>query len=418
MTSLTRIRSSQPAEQYAAEPPRLDQDDPRGQGRPSWIEVDLDRLAGNVLAARHLIGERVQLMAVVKANAYGHGASMVARTAVSAGADALAVATVDEGSSLRAFGLSVPILVLGPIAGGEVRRAVAQRLSLAIPDVSTAQAIEREATTQPSDPIPVHVKFDSGMHRFGGDFESALEASQFVARSPKLDFAGVFTHFADADNPGSSYTDQQTEALRHLVAVLKQDGIEPKLVHAANSAGILRDRAHHFDMVRLGIVLYGLPPATGDQLPPGFYPVLSVKSTVAHVLSLAAGDSVSYGRTYIASGPEQAALVPIGYADGLRRALSNHPVMAIAGRRVPIRGRVCMDQTVVGVPASANVSQGDLVDVIGTGESNELSFDEAADALGTLSYELVSALAARLPRYYIQGGQLVAVSDLNGVRRL
>lgn len=418
MTPLARTCSSQSFDQHPIAPLRLDPDDPRGRGRPSWIEVDLDQLSGNVLATRHLIGDRVRLMAVVKANAYGHGASMVAQTAINAGADALAVATVDEGSSLRAFGLSVPILVLGPIARGEIRLALAQRLGLAIPDVSTAQAIEREAATQPADPIPVHVKFDSGMHRFGGDFESALEASRFVARSPELDFAGVFTHFADADNTDSTYTDRQTEALRDLVAALKQDGIEPKLVHAANSAGILRDRAYHFDMVRLGISLYGLPPATGVQLPAGFNPVLSVKSTVARVLKLAAGDSVSYGRTYVARGPERAALVPIGYADGLRRELSNQHVMAIAGSRVPTRGRVCMDQTVVGVPASANVSPGDLVDVIGTGASNELSFDGAADALGTLSYELVSALAARLPRFYLQGGTLVAVSDLNGVRAL
>lgn len=392
--------------------------DPRHNGRPTWIEVDLDRLRGNIRAAQALVGPRTRVMAVVKANAYGHGAAIVSETALDAGADALAVATVDEAVSLRVFGVTAPILVLGPIGPAEIPRAVRNGLSLAGPDVLFVGAVANEVERQAAAPTQIHVKLDTGMHRFGGTPEAALETCRRVSRSSRLRLAGLFTHFADADDQDSRFVERQIGLLQQVAAILEAEGIRPDLVHAANSAGIIRGQCFHLDMVRLGIALYGLPPATASNLPPGFQPVLSVKSTVARILDLAPGDTVSYGRTYTAQKSERAALVPIGYADGLRRDLSNQKVMAMQGIRVPIRGRICMDQTVIGVPEGLPVAPGDIVDVIGTGESGELKFDEAAAALGTLSYELVTALAARLPRYYLQNGIPVAAADIAGVRRL
>lgn len=392
--------------------------DPRRLGRPAWIEVDLDKLAQNIRTTRAIVGDQTRLMAVVKGNAYGHGAQVVAAASLDAGADELAVATVGEGVALREYGLTAPILVLGPISPAEIAPAIVRSLSLATPDPAFAAAAASEAERHAVEPVRLHVKLDTGMNRFGGTAPTAIATARFIAGSSTLRLAGLFTHFATADDPDPVFPDQQLASLREVREVLEQEGIRPECVHAANSAAILRDPRFHLDMVRLGISLYGLPPSSTYELPAGFRPVLSVKAAIARVIDLAPGDSVSYGRTYIAPRRERAALVPIGYADGLRRALSNAEVMAIGGKRSPIRGRVCMDQTVIGLPHRSSASVGDVVDVIGSGESGEMSFNEAAVRLDTLSYELVAALAPRLPRYFLKAGVPVVVSDLAGIRRL
>ncbi len=393
-------------------------DDPRRHGRPTWIEVDLDRLIENLRTTRKFIGERSRLMAVVKANAYGHGAPIVAETALASGADELAVATVDEAVSLRTFGIGAPVLVLGPIAPAEVPTAVTHGVSLTATEPAFAGLVAREVDRQHASPLDLHVKVDTGMNRFGASKPEAIETARYIFRSPGVRLAGVSTHFADADNDVSDFTELQVASLGNVVDALRAEGINPGLIHAANSAGILRGTAYHAGMVRLGIALYGLPTSTGRGLPLGYRPVLSVRSTVSRVINLAPGDTVSYGRTYTATEHERAGLVPVGYADGLRRDLSNQHVMAISGVRVPIRGRVCMDQSVVGLPVDSNVSVGSIVSVLGTGEVGELSFDAAAAQLGTIAYELVTALSTRLPRYYLRHGIPVAVTDLAGTRRL
>ncbi|HEV2107030.1 MAG TPA: alanine racemase, partial [Thermomicrobiales bacterium] len=296
-----------------AQPP-MNPDDPRGWGRPTWAEVDLDRVAGNVRAVRRIVGERCKIMAVVKANGYGHGAEMIAETALEAGADSLAVATVDEGIVLRTAGVTAPILILSPISPGEIPRSLRETLSLTVSNEATAKLIAAEAERLGSHPTPVHLKLDSGMRRFGGNLEEVLGAARFVKRAQSLRLAGLFTHFADADAEDRAFTDAQMSSLGECVSILADHGIAPDAVHASNSAALLRDRRYHLDMVRLGITLYGLPPSLDFRLPDEIQPVMSVVSTVAHTMVLKPGDTVSYGRTYRATAEERAALVPIGYA--------------------------------------------------------------------------------------------------------
>lgn len=390
-------------------------EDPRLMGRPTWIEVNLDQIAANVRAVSRIVGTQCRIMAVVKANAYGHGAEMVAESAIAAGAHALAVATVDEGILLRRSGTQAPILVLSPIAPGEVRRALEFGLSLTIATPEMAQIAASESAHLGGDAAEVHLKLDSGMHRYGAEPSGLLSVARFVHSANVLRLAGVYTHFADADAGDLGFTDEQMGVFQEFLATLAAEGIVPEFVHASNSAALLGHPRFHLNMVRLGIALYGLPPSLDFHLPEEIQPALSLKSTVARVIELEPGDTVSYGRTYRAKTREHAALVPVGYADGLRRDLSNRGKMAIQGTRVPIIGRVCMDQTVVKLVEEEPAQPGGVVDVVGTGEANEPSFTEVARELDTIPYELVTGLSIRIPRYYWRGGRIVARRDLHGL---
>jgi alanine racemase len=390
-------------------------EDPRRAGRPTWIEVNLDQIAANVRAVSRIVGTHCRIMAVVKANGYGHGAEMIAESAIAAGANSLAVATVDEGILLRRSGIRAPILVLSPIAPGEVRRALEFDLSLTIATREMAEIAASESARLGGDAAEVHLKLDSGMHRYGTEPSGLLAVARFVHSANGLHLAGVYTHFADADATDLEFTDEQMGVFQEFIATLSAEGIAPGFVHASNSAALLAHPRFHLNMVRLGIALYGLPPSLEFRLPGEIKPALSLKSTVCRVIELEPGDTVSYGRTYRAGTREHAALVPVGYADGLRRDLSNRGEMAIQGTRVPIIGRVCMDQTVVKVVEEEPAHLGDMVDVIGTGDANELTFTEVARELDTIPYELVTGLSIRIPRYYWRGGRIVACRDLQGL---
>ncbi len=378
-------------------------------GRPTRALIDLDAIAANAAHLRRLVGPQTALMAVVKANGYGHGAEMVARAAVAAGAEQLAVATVDEGAALRAAGLSAPILVLGPIHTGEIEKALRYDLSLTLCSVAFAGLVERTAhhlhlATQ----VSCHVKVDTGMHRFGADVEQAVAVAARASASPYLRLDGVFTHFADADAPDESFTIEQATCLDAVLRSLEEQGIRPGIVHAANSAAILRSRRFDYGMVRAGIALYGLSPADSLSLPTPMRPALSIRSTVGRVIELSPGDSVGYGRTYRAAKRERAALVPIGYADGYRRDLSSRAWMGIRGASAPVAGRVSMDQTVVGAPEGLPVRIGDEVVVVGSSGEGAPTATELAKLLDTIPYEIVAAVAARVPRYYIWRGELLS----------
>lgn len=385
-------------------------------GRPTRAVIDLDAVRGNLEAARRLVGGETAVMAVVKANAYGHGAVMVARAAVAAGAAQLGVATVDEGIALRQAGLTAPILVLGPVDPTEVSAALSSRLSLTVADPAFVALIEATARRlDRPEPASVHVKVDTGMRRFGGSPEAAVAAARRIAASPRLSLAGLFTHFADADGPDPAFTDGQAELLAAVAGRLAEEGIRPTVVHAANSAATLTARRHHLGMVRFGIALYGLPAITGTPLPDGIRPALTLVSRVARIVALAAGDTVGYGRSYRVSASGQAALIPVGYADGYRRGLSDRGGMRVGESVLPVVGRVSMDQTVVGLPAGANIARGAVVVVAG-GTMPPTSLAHLAELLDTIPYEVATGLAARVPRHYLEGGRVVAVEGLNGLR--
>jgi alanine racemase len=367
--------------------------------------IDLDAVANNVRYFRRIAPPAAGVMAVVKANAYGHGAVMVGRAAVEAGAAWLAVATVDEGCQLRAAGLTAPILVLAASDPAEAPAAVRAGLTLAVAHLDHAAAIAAAAGAEPAS---VHVEVDTGMRRYGVPTEAAPDLIARIVGLPGLRLGGVYTHFATADEADRSFVAVQRARFDAVLAAVRAAGIAIPLVHQDNSAAALTATGRAVDLVRIGISLYGLSPSSEVPAPPELRPVLSLRSRVARVFDLAPGDSVSYGRTFVADRPLRAALVPVGYADGYRRSLSNRGAMLLGGRRAPVLGRVCMDQTVIAMPDGVAARVGDEVVLIGAQGDDEITADDLAALAGTIGYEIATGLGARVPRVYRRGGLVVA----------
>lgn len=347
-------------------------------------------------------------MAVVKANAYGHGAIQVARAAVEAGAGWLGVATVDEGLRLRAGGLTAPILVLAPASPDEVPSALEAHLALAGGDLDSLRALD-DAARAAGATLRVHLEIDTGLHRFGVAWDEAVSTLEAAGELSNLEVGGVFTHFATADEADRSFYDVQGNRFRDIVREMRARGVAPPLVHRDNSAASLRGPGEGVTMIRAGIALYGLSPSAEVPAPPALRPVLSLRSAVARVMRLRPGDSVSYAREYVATRSHRAALVPIGYGDGYLRALSNRGVMLLGGRRARVLGRVCMDQVVIELPDDLDACVGDEVVIVGTQGDKAVSIEDLAGLARTIDYEFVTGLSARLPREYWRGGQLVAI---------
>jgi alanine racemase len=391
-------------------------DDSRFAGRSTRAIVDLDAIACNLAIFRRLVTPTTRLMAVVKANAYGHGARMVAATALASGATHLAVATVEEGVQLRRANVTAPILVLGPIDASEIASALTARLTLAVADPGFVDAIA--AASGSCGPASVHLKIDTGMRRFGALPGGAADLAAQIASLPSLRLRGTFTHFASADESDESATLRQLAAFERAVAAIRARGIDPGLLHVANSAATLRSRRYDYDLVRIGISLYGIAPSPAIPLLPGMRQALTVRSRVRRVISLQRGDRVSYGGTYEAIDDELAALIPLGYADGYHRRLSNRGWMGVGNATAPVRGRVCMDQTVIGWPANTPIALNQEVVVVGDGSDAAPTLAQLAELAQTIPYELATALATRVPRFYLKQGKVAAVEDLSGLRQL
>jgi alanine racemase len=387
-------------------------------GRSTRAIVDLDAIVANVESARRDLPAGTAVMAVVKANAYGHGAIAVAKAVVEAGAELLGVATVDEGVQLRDAGNAAPIVVLGPADDSEIRTAMANRIELACGDLEFAEVVASLAASSAADaPVHVHLKVDTGMRRFGVLPREAARVAAFIGEQPNLRLSSVFTHFSRAEESEDAATKAQVDALQHVCAELERIGVRPDTLHAANTAAIMRSRACDLGVVRLGIGLYGIPPGLELPVAERFRPAMTVVSRLRRLFELAPGDEVSYRGTYRASRRERAALVPIGYADGFPRSLSNTAYMEIAGMPCPVLGTVCMDQTVIGIPDGLEVASGEPVIVVGAAASDQrLAIDALARQAGTIGYELAARIARRVPRFYVRRGQPVAVEDLLGYR--
>lgn len=368
--------------------------------RPTYIELDLEALAHNVRAIREHLPEGTEVMAVVKANAYGHGAIPIARAALKAGASRLAVALLEEGLELRRAGIEVPILVLGYTDPGTLPYAQRERIAVSIfTEDQVERAIPHLSPQFP--PLLTHLKVDTGMHRIGFlSPESFLRTAKRIVDSEVMVLDGLFSHFSMADDPTSDYSVTQYRRFQEWMERLKREGIRPKTIHINNSAGSLRFPAWGHTMVRFGISLYGLYPSEAVEkegiLP--LQPVLSLKTQIVQVKELPAGEPVSYGGTYVTSVPSRIATLPIGYGDGVDRRLSNRGFVLVHGRRAPIIGRVCMDQCMIDVTAIPDVKVGDEAVLIGRQGTEEIRADDIASLLGTINYEVVTRLSARLPR--------------------
>ena len=371
--------------------------------RPVWAEIDLDAVRANV---RTLAGvaSPAALMAVVKAHGYGHGAVPVARAALDAGAHWLGVALVEEGAELRAAGIDAPVLVLSEPPPAAAPAVVALGLTPVAYTRPGIDALAKAVADSGADPLPVHLKVDTGMHRVGCAVADARGLAGSIATRDELRLEGVLTHLAVADEPDNPYTPEQLDRFDTVLDDLRRAGLAFDLVHAANSAALLAfsDRAR-FDLVRCGIAVYGVPPAPGLAGRVALRPAMAVKARVSHVKRLPAGARLSYGLRYTMSREGTVATVPVGYADGVPRALSaTGGEVLVRGRRHPMAGTVTMDQLMVDV-GDAAVEVGDEIVLLGRdGDADaEITADEWADRLGTIGYEIVCGIGRRVPRTYV-----------------
>ncbi len=362
----------------------------------TWAEIDLAALASNVRALRSLIRPTVELIAVVKADAYGHGAVPVARTALRAGASRLAVHRLEEGVTLRRAGIHAPILILGYVPVAAIPTLIRSRLTPTVNTPDVVRALDAQLTFS----YPVHVKVDTGLSRYGLVPEEVLPFVELIRTTRHLRLEGVYTHFATADETDSGPMRVQFQRFLDVLQTLNARGYTVPLRHACNSAATLRFPQAHLDAIRPGVVLYGLSPSTEWPSPIPLHPVLTLKSLVTRVHTLPPGTAVGYGRTFIAKKTTRVALVPIGYGDGYPRLLSNRGAVLIRGRRAPILGRVSMDQIVVDVSHIPDVRVEDPVVVIGRQGEEEIRVEEVAAWAQTINYEITTGITARVPRVY------------------
>lgn len=370
------------------------------QLRATRAEIDLTAVQDNVRAARRAVGPVVQIVAVVKADAYGHGAVPVARAVLASGADRLAVALPEEGVALRRAGLAAPILVLGPTPPEAARAIVRHGLEQAVADLALAEALSRRAAAG-GGLVPVHLKVDTGMARLGFSPKEALPMAMRIAALPGIELVGLMTHLATADAPDPGYAREQLRRFTEVSAQLAASGIRPTLRHAANSAAVLRFPQAHLDMVRPGLMLYGCPPV--PEARPLLRPALRLRTEVAALRDLPRGAGISYGLTYTAPRDMRVATLPIGYADGFSRLLSNRGEVLVGGRRAPVVGRVCMDMIMVDVTDVPDIRVGAEAVLLGRQGREEIAADELADRIGTVSYEVLCGIGKRVPRVYRRG---------------
>lgn len=369
--------------------------------------VDLDVIADNVTALRKLAPPHSRFLAVVKADAYGHGAPQVALTALAAGASSLGVATVSEGMILRRCGISAPILLLSSIDPSDVRPAIAAGLEITVAEPDVLDVIEREAVAG-RETVALHVKVDTGLRRYGALPEAAESLARRIDQNANLTLSGISTHFASSDEPDESFTAEQYSLYQRVVTKLANEGIVPGCFHVANSAALITGVGVEQGMVRAGIALYGMPPSEEVPLPAGVHPAMRIESRVARVTRLEPGDTVGYNRKWRAEIPTLGVLVPIGYADGYRRGLFGKSWAGLHGHRASLLGRVSMDQTVFEVPSDVKAQVGDPIHIMGKPVDGAPTAADLAAMLDTNTYEILVGIRARIPRVYVRAGNVVA----------
>lgn len=361
--------------------------------------IHLERLQANVAAVLGWIGPGVDLLAVIKAGGYGHGAVPVACAVLEAGARRLGVACVDEGLALRAAGIRAPILVMGHAAGAELRAAVQGNLTLTLGSAAQCAAMV-DAVAGIGAEVGVHLKIDTGMGRFGILPKQVEEVARILRSAPSIVVEGCFTHLARGEEEPVLATDAQLDCFERVLAQLRDEGIDPPVLHAANSGAALIAPRARYSLVRSGLLLYGYRPDSAVAPTLTLAPVMELHSALVRVETLPIGASIGYGHTHTLSRPTRIGLVPIGYADGLPRALSGVGCLVVGGRRVPIVGRVSMDTCSVDLSEVPAAKEGDPVCVMGQQEDGAVWADDLAAWSGTICYEILCGISLRVPRHY------------------
>lgn len=365
--------------------------------RPTVAEIDLNAIKWNMKAIRGLVGEDVLICPAVKADGYGHGAIQVAKAAHEAGASAFAVATIEEAIELREAGIDIPILNLQCLLADQIAEVMPYDISTLVCSFSQALELSKHAQAA-SKKAKVHIKVDTGMGRVGVQKEECVDFALKLSQLPGIDIRGIFTHLPSADEEDLGFTREQVASFIDVADAVEASGVHVPLRHAANSAGILRVSESYLDMVRPGIILYGLyDNDPGIEL----RQAMTLKTRIVFLKELPAGRSVSYGRTFTAARRTRVATLPIGYADGYSRALSNKAQVLVRGKRAPVIGRVCMDQVMVDVTDVPGVESGDEVVLYGTQGNERISILEIAQNIGTITYEVTCSVSKRVPRVYI-----------------
>ncbi len=382
----------------------------------TWAEVDLDAIEQNFRAIRAHIGKDTKLCCVVKADGYGHGAVKLAKLYSQLGADFFAVSNIDEALELRTSGIKEPVLILGYTPVSLAKTLADENITQAVYGLDYAKALS-ESAVDAGVTVDVHIKIDTGMSRIGfmcqsfPEDNSSIDEISNACSMSGLNPCGIMAHFAVSDEgeDGKEYTQRQLDAFEFTVKALADRGVHFPLVHHSNSGAVEYYKNAHLSMVRAGIILYGLAPnpALGSVL--DLKPAMTLKTSVAFVKKLRKGSTVSYGRTFTADRDMIVATVPIGYADGYFRSLSQGGYMSVKGKRADILGRVCMDQTVIDVTDIENVRIGDEVTVFGMGEDGAPTASELASLAETINYEIICAVSKRVPREYVRNGEVVDV---------
>ncbi len=367
--------------------------------RDTWVEISLDAIKGNVEAFRKHINKKSKLLAVVKADGYGHGAVEVGKVALEAGAEGLGVALLDEALELREAGIEAPILVLGYTKPEAVKLAIENHITLTVYGEDVLQAIAK-ACHESDKTAKVHIKVDTGMTRIGIQTKEKVLDLVKSLTDERVEVEGIYTHFADADNTDETYTRQQFKRFLEITSYLEENGYQIPIKHCCNSAATISYPEMHLNMCRVGISIYGLYPGEHMKKVISLTQAMTFQTKPTLIKEVKTGQPVSYGCTYFPEKDSIVATLPVGYADGLSRQLSNKGEMTIKGDRAPIVGRVCMDQTMIDVTHLGQVNESDVVTIFGDESKGYISLDEVAERLDTIHYEVVCLIGKRVPRVY------------------
>jgi alanine racemase len=374
--------------------------------------INLDAIRNNILNIRKLAGESTKIMAIIKADGYGHGALSIAKSLDNLGVDAFGIAIIEEGIELRKAGIQKPILILGYTPKEQYNQLVQYDVSQTIFQLSSAIDLS-EAALKQNKKAGIHIKVDTGMNRIGFfDTEESIEDIKKIALLEGIRIEGIFSHFASADETDKTFAKKQLERYLKFVNRLEQEGVSIPIKHISNSAGIIELPEAKLDMVRSGIATYGLYPSEyvdSDKLQ--LLPAMEIKTHVSYVKTVGPGNGISYGSTYVTNKDTRIATIPVGYGDGYPRQLSSKGRVLIHGKSVPIIGRICMDQFMVDVTEIENVKQGDEVTLIGKDGTEFISIEEVAALVNSFNYEIACNVGKRIPRVYYRDGKITEIKE-------
>jgi len=379
--------------------------------RPTRAEIYLDNIVHNLSEVKRWVGKKVKIMGVVKANAYGHGACQVAKVLIENGVSYLAVATIEEALELRECGINIPILVFGYTPLPQAKELIVHNITQTVFDINYVKDLERIALNV-GKKAKVHVKVDTGMGRIGyTDLNVAEKEIEKMMEMEGVEVEGIFSHFATSDEKDKTYAEQQFDMFKKLLESLKQKEINIPLKHIANSGAIIDLKYTYLDMVRPGIVLYGSYPSENVERPLDLRQTMGFKTKIVYIKEVPEGTSISYGRTFITKRKSKIATLPVGYADGFNRLLSNNHHVLVKGKYAPVIGRICMDQTMLDVTDIEGVEVGDDVTIFGNQDGEKITAEEIAKKLNTIPYEVYCGISRRVPRIYIYKGEVIEVKN-------